>query len=232
MTLRMMTLLALLCLTGSFSHAAEKAGEIRKYEGNVKIYSEGSLQGETVTSDDRALFVKEIVKTRRGATAHIAFIDGSEALLKERSILEIEELRGFGIGEGRVIFHIKKQHELEGIAIKSRSIVIGVKGTTFAVDLHDDAFKVYLKEGKLNIRSLKEEFVRYRKAEKEAYDQFRKEAIDEFGKYKKGMEREFKEFVKEFDMTAGTAISVEGNEVRDLAIPDDIEREFLFFENR
>lgn len=230
MMIKMITALVFVLATFGISGAADKAGEVKNYKGSVDVYREGSIRGDTVRKTGHELFVKDIVKTKRKAMASIRFIDGSEALMKEKSILEIDDIKEIGMNEGRVIFNIKEQSGLKGISIKTKSVVIGVKGTRFVVDSFDGELQVFLKEGLLNIKSLVDEFVRYRKKESEDYDKFKKKEMDDFGEYKKKEEEEFKEFVKEFEMKSGTAISIDGKEVRDISIPDDIEKEFLLLD--
>lgn len=228
--IKVLLVLALLLVNVDISSAVEKAGEINKYKGNLKVYKEGEIWGQSVKKRNHELFVKDVVKTKRRAMAHITFIDGSEAYMKEKSILEIEKIKDIAVGEGRVIFNVKEQGSFLGwIIIRTKTAVIGVKGTKFLVDVDKDKLQIYLKEGALNIKSVEDAFIRYRKKEGADYEDFKKNEIDEFKKFKETMEEEFKEFVKEFDMEGGTAISIDGKEVRDIAIPEEIEKEFLLF---
>lgn len=228
-TLRVCLILIFVLTSFSLSFGGEKAGEVKKFKGKAKIYRDGSLRGEKVKKKNTPLFVKDIIKTKRKALAHVVLIDGSEVFMKGKTILEIEDIKGFGVNEGRVIFNIKKQRRLKSISIRTKSIVIGVKGTTFCVDLKGDDVQLFLKEGELNVQSIKDEFVRYRKKEEAEYENYQKKEKDAFAEFKEGMEEEFKEFVKEFEMKGGTAISISGNEVRDINIPDEIEKEFMLF---
>ncbi len=228
--IKVLMALVLLLVNVNISYAADKAGEINKYKGKIKVFKEGEIWGQSVKKRNHELFVKDVVKTKRRAMAHITFIDGSEAYMKEKSILEIEKIKDIAVGGGRVIFNVKEQGSFLGwISIITKTAVIGVKGTRFLVDVDKDKVQIYLKEGSLNIKSVKDDFIRYRKKELEDYEDFKKKEIDEFKKFKETVEEEFKEFVKEFDMKGGTAISIDGKEVRDIAIPEDIEKEFLLF---
>ena len=228
-TLKVCLILIFVLTSFNLSFSGEKAGEVQRYKGKAKIYREGNLRGEKVKKKNTPLFVKDIIKTKRKAMAHIIFIDGSEVFMKGKTILEVEDIRDFGVNEGRVIFNIKKQRRLKSISIRTKSIVIGVKGTTFCVDLNGDDLQLFLKEGELNVQSIKDEFVRYRKKEEAEYENYKEKEADAFAEFKESMEEEFKEFVKEFEMKGGTAISISDNEVRDIGIPDEIEKDFMLF---
>lgn len=225
----MMLALSFVFINAGSVQALDSVGEISRYEGKVKVYRTGDVRGKTVRKDGYDLYVKDIVKTKRRSRAFLRFTDNSDVLLKEGSILEIEGVKWINVDSGRVIFNIKKQRGLKGVVVKTKSVVIGVKGTTFLVDKSGDRLQVYLKEGTLNIQSFEEEFVRYRKKEMEEYMEYKKRELEEFQEYKRDLEEEFKEFVKEFDMAEGTAIVIDGNEVRDIVIPEDVEEEFRLF---
>jgi len=76
---------------------------------------------------------------------------------------------------------------MQGINIKTKSAVIGVKGTTFLVDVRGKNIIVFLKEGELDIKSIKGQFKRYQKKQ-----------MSEFKAYKQKQQEEFAKFVKSF----------------------------------
>ncbi len=68
--------------------------------------------------------------------------------------------------------------------VQTKTSTIGIRGTNFIVTTSQNDEKVFLREGELNIASVKAEFQIYVKKE-----------MDEFEAYKKSLEKEFKEFV-------------------------------------
>ncbi|WP_457623267.1 FecR domain-containing protein [Persephonella sp.] len=224
--MRIFKTIFILFLVATTSGFSQDAGKIVKFEGKVKVFRESSVRGINVDGSNFPLFVKDIIKTKSRSMAFIKFIDDSKIVLTEKSSLIIEDVDTVSAEGGRVLFSIKKRGGIRGLKVKARSVVIGVKGTKFIVDMSDDSMNIFLKEGLLSVRSLVGEFVRYKKKEISEFEKFKKEHIDEFEEYKKEMEEEFKEFVKEFEMREGTAVSITDGEVRDIKIPPEIEREF------
>jgi hypothetical protein len=211
-------------------YAAELAGKVNDYHGTVKVYGSEDVRGKKVNEKGYDLFVSDTVKTKRGALASIDFIDGSRVIMKGNSILEIQELKAVEIGKGRVIFNIKKQDELHGLTVRMKSVVIGVKGTKFLIDYSGEKIQIFLKEGSLNVKAVKDNFIRYRKKEVEAFDEYKKAKQKAFQEYKEEQEYQFKEFIKEFDMRGGTAIIIDNGVLNDMEITDDIEKEFLLLD--
>ncbi|WP_457641174.1 FecR domain-containing protein [Persephonella sp.] len=205
---------------------AQEVGNIVKYKGSVKVYRENIIKPIQVLQENFPLVVKDIVKTKSRSTAYIKFIDGSKVVLTEKSSISIEDYQVVSADKGRVFFKIRKRGDLRGLKVKARSVVIGVKGTKFMVDLTDDSMNIFLKEGLITVRSLIGEFIRYKEKEISEFESFKEKELGEYEKYKKEMEEEYKEFVKEFQMEAGTAVSIKNGEVRNIKIPPEIEREF------
>jgi len=217
-------------LLSAAAYGGETAGNINDYRGVVRVYADEDVRGKKVDEKGYELFVSDTVKTKRSAITSIDFTDDSKVVMKGNSILEIVDVKSFDVGGGRVIFNIKKQDRLQGLTVRMKSVVIGVKGTTFMVDFSDDAMQIYLKEGQLNVKSEGEPFTRYRDAEAGSFEEFRGKEEGKFEKYRKDMERQFKEFVREFDMEGGRAISIDSNVLSDIEITDDIEKEFLLLD--
>ncbi|ACO03870.1 MAG TPA: hypothetical protein DEP48_04575 [Persephonella sp.] len=205
---------------------AQEAGKIVQYEGVVKVHREDKVRPVKVDHPDFPIFVRDIVRTKSRSLAFIRFIDGSKVVLTEKSSLIVQDLDMVSANEGRVLFKIEKRGKLKGLKVKARSVVIGVKGTKFIIDMTDDSMNIFLKEGVISVRSLVGEFIRYRQREISEFERFKEEQIGGYEKYKKEMEEEFKEFVKEFEMRGGTAVSIKDGEVRDIKIPPYIEKEF------
>ncbi|HIQ31632.1 MAG TPA: hypothetical protein EYH49_05675 [Aquifex aeolicus] len=213
--------------------SGERAGEVVRKQGRVKIYSENSLTGELLTELPRDLYVKDILKTDYGSLAFVKLLGVGKLVLTENSVLYIEGIERLSLEEGRAVFQIRKREEGRGLKIRVRSVIIGVKGTRFLISVREDSLGIYLKDGYLTVRKMVGEFIRYRKKEEEEYEEFRREIeegmrreMEEYERFKEETEREFREFVKEFELKPGSAVIIVGSEVRDAEITPEVEEEF------
>lgn len=209
--------------------AQEEAGKLVTYEGNVKVYNIDNVRGTKVSDSYMSLFVQDLIKTKRNSSASLRLADESKIVLTERSSMEIHKMKNISVNEGKVLFSIKKQGNMKGVMIKTKTATIGVKGTTFAVVSDNESVDVFLHEGKLHVMALEGQFKHFIKKEMD-FDSYMKEQQDAFQEYKDTMEKEFVEFVKDIMMEGGSAISITGNEVRDVKIPNEIEQELLQLE--
>ncbi|RLJ70369.1 FecR family protein [Hydrogenivirga caldilitoris] len=228
----MRALLVLLVLVLS-AFSQEKAGEVVKKQGRVQLFKEGNPRGEVITELPRELFVKDILKTDFGSMAFVKLLGIDKIALLEDSVLYIEGIDRLSFDKGRVVFQIRKRGESEGLKVRVRSVIIGIKGTRFLVDAKGDTIGIFLKDGRLTVRNAVGEFIRYKKREEEEYEEFKrgieegiKEERKEYEKFKEETEKEFREFVKEFELEPGSAVIIEGNEVRDVEIPPEVDEEF------
>ncbi len=213
--------------------AQDRAGEVLKKQGRVKLFREGELRGEVIRKLPRELFVKDILKTDFGSMAFVKLLGMDKLVLMENSVLYIEGIDRLNFEKGRVIFQIRKRGESRGLKVRVRSVIIGIKGTRFLVDAEGDKIGIFLKDGYLTVRKMVGEFIRYRKKEEEEYEEFKREIEEgirkekkEYEKFKEETEKEFREFVKEFELKPGSAVIIEGSEVRDIEIPPEVEEEF------
>lgn len=224
------TAAAIILMGSTFLYAADRAGTITKYQGVVRVYKKEAVRGEKVREENHEIFVGDLIKTKRNALAFVSLADSSRTVLKENSTMEIEGMANLNVKEGRVLFRIKKQGTMRGLKVKSKSVIIGVKGTEFLVDSPAEDLKIYLKEGHLTIESPEGEFKRFIKREKEEFEEYKQKKIEEFEEFKKELEEEFIEYVREFELESGTAVVIKGNEVRDIALSPAILEEFRLFD--
>jgi hypothetical protein len=227
---KIILLLSAILLISTILFANNQAGKLISYTGNVKIYKNDSPRGEKVKENFIALYPKDLVKTKRNSTACIRLVDESKIVVTERSSLELVDLKYMKVSEGKVLFKIKTQHAARGIKINTKVATIGVKGTTFAVVSDNNSVNIFLKEGNLKIEPIKGEFKRYMKKQEDEFAAFVQQQKDDYKEYKENLEKEFVEYVKEVSMQGGTAINISGNEVRDIKIPKDLEKEFILLD--
>ncbi len=216
-----LVLLALVLWVGvGLCEKGRLAGWIVKVEGVVTVKRAGEFKGKRVTENGTELFVGDVIRTKRGSRAFIKFVDGTKVVLEERSVLVVEDLKQVSSDRGRIYFRIRKG--VKGRKARISNILIGVKGTEFAVDVREKGTSVFVNEGVVEVENLEGEFKRYMKRHEEEFERFRKEREEEFERYRRELEKEFYAFVKSFELYAGKAVSIVGNEVRDIEIPKEV----------
>lgn len=201
-------------------------GEMVRLEGTVFRHVHGTLNPSRVESPGVSLAADDIVRTRREAKAFMELVDDSRIVLLENSKLAFRGLGEVETQSGKVLFDIKKQGAGGGLKVTTKTSLIGVKGTRFFVDSDDERINVYLKEGRLSIEKLKGEFKRYMEREKAEFERYSERERSKFEEYKREMKEEFVEYTREFEIESGSAIAIDGSEVRDIPIPPEIEDKF------
>ncbi len=186
-------------------------GFIEKFQGVVKVKRVNSFRSTLVKGNNTKLFVGDIVRTKRHSWSLIRFLNGHKLLLEEKSILYIEKASALDLKNGRVYVRIRKG--VKGLKLKAGIALIGVKGTKFAVNVSKNGMLIYVKEGKIEITSLKGMFKRYVKKQKEEFEAYMKKELEEFKKYKKRIEKEFYEYIKSFELKEGNGVIIVDNEV-------------------
>jgi len=222
---------------GPSENSQEKAGEVVKKQGKVKVFKENALTGKLINHTPWDLFVKDILKTDFASMAFVKLLGYNKLVLMENSVLYIEGIDRMNFEGGRAVFQIRKRGESAGLKVRVKSVIIGIKGTRFAVTAEGERIGIFLKDGELNVKKMVGEFIRYRKKEEAEFEEFKREIeegikkeMEEFEEFKRETEREFREFVKEFTMKPGTAVIIDGSEVRDIKIPEYIEEEFRYLD--
>lgn len=223
-------ILAVLLILPASVFAAENAGSILKIEGSVTLYAQGQVRGNDVTSPKTPISIGDSLKTKKASQANVLFVDGSRVIVMENSLLSINGFDKHKVGAGTVLFDIKKRGAAKGLQVSTATATMGVKGTRFAVVSDGEKSGIFLQEGTLEIIANEGEFKRYRKAVEDEYREYEKQVVGGFEKYKEQLQKEFIEYVREFELVAGKAILIDGNEVRDVQIPDDVKSTLSLFD--
>jgi hypothetical protein len=217
----------------AFSIENAPLGEISRTEGKVKIYKNKEVRGKDVVETNVQLFTDDKIKTGRDSKAYITMKDASRVVVLERSVLSMDGFTKLTPEDGKVVFNISKIDRAEGVQIGLQTAVIGVKGTTFLVevgkgvdDLGTPEVKVYLKEGELSFTSIQGEFKKYAEQVKEEYSNFVNETMSDYDRFIREMQDEKYEYVKEFEIKGGTAVSIDGKEVKNIEFTDDVNDAF------
>ena len=206
----------------------DKLGVIDKYTGDVLVQKDGSPRSTAVDAPAYPLHIKDILRTKRQSQAFLTLADKSKVILAQRSSLSFAGMNTYDLSEsnGKVIFKIYKKDRVQGIHITAKNAIIGVKGTTFAVDVTDGGFNLYMKEGTVSVDSIKGEFEHYKKSQMDEFQRYQQQTMSEFEQYKSQMQKEFREYVSSLSVSGGDSISVVGNKVVHIETPRDVKRLF------
>ena len=225
MITRIFCIFTLLALFAPEAWGSVSIAKVNKVSGSVQKYEDAiSKKGETLNIGD-LLFEGDRIVTGKESLAFLEYNDGSKILLKAETELLMEKEKLVSIAKGRALFRMLKQ-AIRRFSVRMKTVTIGVRGTTFLTEAAKDNMAVYLKEGRLNVFSEEGEFARYQKRELDEFESYKEKEDEAFEEYKRKLEEEFIEYVKEFEMEGGTAISIKDNEVRDIAMPPDVEKDF------
>ena len=226
MITRLFYIFLFISLCSNHAWGFEGIARVDKISGNVHKYADDRKEEAVLLKKGDPLFEGERISTAKDASVFIEYRDGSKVLLKPGTELYMEKEKLVSLAKGRALFRMLKQ-SIKRFRVRIRTVTIGVRGTTFLTDADEDNTAVYLKEGRLNILSEEGDFKRYKKQELDEFERYK----EEFEEYKRKLEEEFIEYVKEFEMEGGTAISIKDNEVRDIAMPPDVEEDFDLLDN-
>jgi len=149
--------------------AAEGAEAVAKFTaltGKVDVLNGGALPAVLVKEGD-TVFVKDVVRTKSGASAELKFIDGTILKVAQRSRVDVseyvaEETKGkkiIGLPRGKVeaVVPPTTSKPLAGAATESRfeihtpNAVAGVRGTDYIVFFENDITWVSVKEGVVRV---------------------------------------------------------------------------------
>jgi len=223
-----------------FAAVGEKAGKVAVIKGKANLHVKGEARFKRIKKAGTDIHVNNIIKTKRDTSLVFEMLDGSKVALDEKSSLFIDGLKKVSPTEGKVVFSIVTQNKAKGVKVGLKTAVIGVKGTQFAVIVEQPKEKdgkpkttVFLKEGKIGVVSLEGEFKRFKRKEIDEYEAFVKKQMGEYEEWVNKQEQEFSSYVKEFDLDAGKAITISGNEVKDADVAEkELDRLFDLFNNK
>ena len=216
--------------TDSAAVTREATGKVTRVQGKVYYHENGSVRSKRIKNDKQDLFVQDMLRTKKGSQAFLTLIDKSKLVLNENSVIHFNGIKQITAEKGVVLFDIKKQGTLKGLQITTKTAVIGIKGTRFIIDASDNSLKLYMKEGLVNVEAINGPFKHHLK-EEESYKDYMKDMLTSFSEYKKKQEQEFVEYVESIDVPANKAISIDGNELNDIKIPDHIEEQFKLLDS-
>lgn len=157
--MRIVTALLIFSLIALPSFAAQVAGEIIAIEGKVEVLKEKQVLGKAAKAGTE-FKTDELIRTKRNSSAEIGFVDGSAITIYEKSRLLINGIeRGqdynADIQKGRVLFDIASTDGVQGeFKIQTTTSIIGVKGTSFFVQVSPERTTVSVLSGLVEVRKL------------------------------------------------------------------------------
>ena len=232
-----MRFIMFLILSAIFSFAmsadvvgAKIVGTIDGMKGIVKINREGmikkinALKGTKIQKGD-------LVTTTSSATAFLKLIDGSNVVLDKSSSIQFTNLNEAEQKSGRVYYKITSRSANNSLDVKTPFAIIGIKGTTFIVNTEDQDKSIALKEGKIGISSMKEEFELYRKKVLEEFNNYKNQQQTAYEQYLRELAGEKPELVKSFDLNAGNKVSFDDKKVVESSFTEDTNASFNHFDD-
>jgi FecR protein len=223
--------ITLLVLSGSLS-ANETFGSIVKYEGDVSIKRAGSDIRQKVEKSNMVVFENDIIHTGANSTAYMRLQNKSQIILKSNTEFKVNKVDEVRINRGSGLFNILRRtinKHRRRFKIKTATCILGVKGTKYMVKLQEKDTRVYLKTGKLTIESATSKYLKYHNKMEDEFQAATRKAEKEFQDFKKQAEDEYTEMVESFDLVAGQAIDVSGEDAKPIPFTPEIISEFEAF---
>lgn len=217
--------------------ANEYWGRIVKFSGPVHVIG---AKGEKRTLEENRYKVKngQSVYTGKKGNVVIKFSDGGIVILNQNSRFKVIKPNLYSHLKGKIYYAFKKMMTKKKKMIRSKTAVIGVRGTTFIINDDEKTQNVALKEGNLNIESLGPAFEVRRKKVRDEFDDFKESMYQDIESEKKEYEayvsetkKEFIEYKKAFVLQENYQISIYKSKVEQKKLDDVVLKEFDYFED-
>ncbi len=236
----MRLVLSLLLVISVISHnvtADTFRARIVKTEGEVYVLD---TEGEKRSPDKKKNLVNdnETVVTGEDSRAVVQFDDGAMSVLDERSELMVEKSGWLSQLGGKVYYIFRKVlGKDKKKKVKTGFATIGIRGTTFIVDVRESNQHIALQEGLLNIESPGDDYEIHRpESAEDDFAAFKRQAMQQqqamqqaFSDYKKQIADEFVEYKKSFELSRNQVVSFTGNKVQQTTLDQNWSRDFERF---
>ncbi len=129
-------------------------GRVDSFSGKVDKLQRGQVRPQPLTQENIGLSIGDILRTKSNGIAKVSFIDGNNVELgplTRLDIIDYQTNKSINITRGRVLFEITKLKPGEGLEIRTPTAILGVKGTTFLVDVNPTATLVFVLSGTVQI---------------------------------------------------------------------------------
>lgn len=131
-----------------------EVGRVDEFKGKVDRLQKGQVRPQSLTPENLSLSVGDIVRTKSDGSAKVSFVDGNRVELgplTRLDVLDYQEKKSVNVARGRVLFEVTKLRPGEGFEVKTPTAILGVKGTTFLVDVTPTATLVTVISGAVQI---------------------------------------------------------------------------------
>lgn len=228
----MKRIFAFLLLLSGFLFAATptQIGQIVKIKGSVKILKSGSIAKSNATVGTK-LFAKDIITTSEASKALVKLSNGTTITIDESSKLEITSVETMSQSAGKALYAVQKKYAVNGTKVSTDFATIGVKGTEFIVSSDEKDKRVSLKNGVVELKSIKGEFEIHKQKEADEYEAYMKSIGKEYEKYEESLKKEFIEYKASFEIKPNTTVSFDSNKAYQKKMGEEIEKEFKELES-
>lgn len=209
---------------------AKVVGTVDGLKGIAKISREGSVKKINVLKGTKIL-KGDLVTTTSSATALLKLVDGSNVVLDKSSSILFASLNQAEQKSGSVYYKITSRSANNSLDVKTPFAIIGIKGTTFIVNSEEKDNSIALKEGKIGISSMKEEFELYRKKVLEEFNNYKNQQESAYEAYLRELAGDKPQIVKEFDLNAGNKVSFDDKKVVESSFNNDTNASFNHFDD-
>lgn len=213
----------------SILSASTRLGVVESFVGNVKVKSDESIKKSRVFV---GLEIKEgdLITTAKKANAKIKLLDGSILILDASSLLHFTSGSDVEQEGGKIFYKIISRNSKNALKIKTPFAIIGIKGTTFIISAGKDS-SVTLKEGLIEVSSIKEEFELYRQKIKAEFNDYKFKQEKEYEKYLNAQNSyENVKKTRKFDLREKYSVSFVGTRVNEKIWSTKDNTEFKYFE--
>ncbi len=138
----------------------ERIAIVTELAGNVLMQEKGSFSWEKV-DENMPLSEGDKIKTKKGASAEITFIeDGHILRVEENTYLEIKDFKEnkktttLWLSIGKVLSYLEKSLSPSSLIIKTPTAILGVRSTEFAVETTKEETEVATYSGNVSVRGL------------------------------------------------------------------------------
>jgi hypothetical protein len=214
-----------LFFSNSLIAKAEHLATIEKTEGSVKILKSGSIIKANAQVGTK-LYQNDIILTSEKSKASIKLINNTAVVLSEQSKVEIKNIESFSQTAGKALYSVQKNNAKNGTKVSTDFATIGVKGTEFIVASTAEDKRVSLKNGLVELQSLKGEFEIHRKKDAQEYADYLQSLGKEYTQYEKKLQEEYIEYKKSFELKPNLTINFISNKAFENKIDKKIEQEF------
>lgn len=185
----------------------------------VKIKGSASVDGKELKVGDKLGVGARLVTSAKSLV--VIKLNKSTIVVNAKSALKLRSKDFVEQEKGEAYYNIlgikslsKKMNEKKSRKFKVglKTATMGIRGTNFIVDV-DNTRSIFLREGSVEIESVKNEFKIYAKKEQDAFEAFKKKQEKEFKSFIDKDRFAFEEEKKSFLMNKGQSIVIDGDKV-------------------